>query len=767
MVRATLSEATAIDPSRTVVKAFRNGKAAFDISPKKTPGPVSTVDFLCDNLKACGSWAAGTYTFQVYINGTGAEVIESFPFVAGTSVRILAVAVKANYGTKGIKSVAGDKWKKLEKFFQNVYPLADGGLKWTIRPEVLDASSAPFNLEKSDWTGCSKLSNALSNLIPAACETNPQDKGCYDFVVGFINESLTMDDKTTTLAGFAYTGSRAVVAVAGDDDAPGTIAHEIAHQYGIGDTYDDEKLSSIRCSVNPAPDGFKGLNWDTGLKTVTSCTSKRPASTLKRPDDSTVNGAQVPEAVHPYEISGRGALPEMADFMSAGGTLQSQMWITQDVYDWLYRRLVLQDQTLSKVSKILSAPGSSQRFLRFSGYLSTTDQIDLNPWKSFTNTAAISDTTGSLMVRAVNGANAVVASAAFTVQFFMTHPPRTLDRAPFSGVIRFPADTVKFQIVKDGSVLDEVPVSANAPTVSNVTPAGTTALSGPYTVTWNGSDPDGGDVTYTVEYNPDVTNSASAWMVLAEDLDTRSWQEDFSLLPGGAHAKIRVTADDGVLTAIAESAEFNVPLKKPELFIDELPWGTSYPAGSDVLLTARAFDPQDEWLAGDQLRWTSNLSGELGSGSELIVRNLVSGTHIITLTATNSAGLTTSDTVTVQIGSSGGSRSPCFIATAAFGSGFDPCVNLLRDFRDRILMVHGAGRAFVAWYYRISPPIAAFIAGSDALRAVVRVMLLPAVGFSILALRMGFFWSMALLLALLALAGAIISVLVRNARKRV
>ena len=102
VVRATLSEATAIDPSRTVVKAFRNGKAAFDISPKKTPGPVSTVDFLCDNLKACGSWAAGTYTFQVYINGTGAEVIESFPFVAGTSVRILAVAVKANYGTKGI-----------------------------------------------------------------------------------------------------------------------------------------------------------------------------------------------------------------------------------------------------------------------------------------------------------------------------------------------------------------------------------------------------------------------------------------------------------------------------------------------------------------------------------------------------------------------------------------------------------------------------------------------------------------------------------------
>jgi hypothetical protein len=764
VVRTFLKEAATIEPSRTVVKVFRNGQPAFEISPKTTTQPVAAVDFLCENMQACGDWAAGTYTFQAYVNGTGGEVIDSFPFVVGAPLRILAVAVKANYGSGGIKSVAGDKWKEMGKFLQKVYPLAEGNLKWTIRPTELDASPASFNLEKSDWSGCNKLSDALNRLIPAQCETNPQSAGCYDFVVGFINETILMDNKEG-LAGFAILGSRTVVAVAGDDDAPGTIAHEIAHQFGIGDTYDSANLSSIRCSVNPAPDGFKGRDWDNGMQTITSCTAQRPASTLEGANGFKVNGAQVPESVHPYEVRGRGALPEMADFMSAGGAWQNQLWITPDNYDWLYRRLVIQDPTL-KVLRIRSVSGPSQRFLRFSGYLSKTGQIELNPWKSFADTVVISDTTGPLMMQAVNGADVVVASSAFTVQFFMVHPPRTLDVAPFSGVIRFPADTSKFQIVKNGQVLAEVPVSANEPTVSNVSPAGATMLNGPYTITWNGSDPDGGDLTYSVEYNPDVTNPASAWMVLAEDLETRSWQEDFSLLPGGSHAKIRVTVDDGVLTAAAESAEFIVPLKKPEIFIDDLPWGNTYPMGSDVLFTAEAFDLQDEWLADGQLKWTSNLSGTLGYGSELIVRNLIPGTHVITVTGTNSAGLTASDTVTVRIGNSGGGGSACFIATAAFGSGFDPYVNLLRDFRDTVLMTHGAGRAFVGWYYRVSPPIAAFIAGSNALRASVRIMLLPAVGFSALALSIGFFWSAVLSLALLALAGMIIDRMIRSTRRR-
>jgi hypothetical protein len=69
----------------------------------------------------------------------------------------------------------------------------------------------------------------------------------------------------------------------------------------------------------------------------------------------------------------------------------------------------------------------------------------------------------------------------------------------------------------------------------------------------------------------------------------------------------------------------------------------------------------------------------------------------------------------------------CFIATAAYGSGLAPEVTLLRDFRDRYLLTNRAGRAFVDWYYAVSPPVAAFIAEHESLKTAVRVGLMPIV----------------------------------------
>ena len=69
----------------------------------------------------------------------------------------------------------------------------------------------------------------------------------------------------------------------------------------------------------------------------------------------------------------------------------------------------------------------------------------------------------------------------------------------------------------------------------------------------------------------------------------------------------------------------------------------------------------------------------------------------------------------------------CFIATAAYGSKFEPAVVLLRQFRDRYLLTNPFGKAFVDFYYRHSPPIAKFIAVSESLKFIVRVMLTPIV----------------------------------------
>jgi len=69
------------------------------------------------------------------------------------------------------------------------------------------------------------------------------------------------------------------------------------------------------------------------------------------------------------------------------------------------------------------------------------------------------------------------------------------------------------------------------------------------------------------------------------------------------------------------------------------------------------------------------------------------------------------------------SNDNCFIATAAFGTPLASEINLLRGFRDQRLLLSAKGREFVRFYYRISPPIAAFVRRSNGLRAVIRILI--------------------------------------------
>jgi hypothetical protein len=62
----------------------------------------------------------------------------------------------------------------------------------------------------------------------------------------------------------------------------------------------------------------------------------------------------------------------------------------------------------------------------------------------------------------------------------------------------------------------------------------------------------------------------------------------------------------------------------------------------------------------------------------------------------------------------------CFIATACYGDCDHPDVVVLRGFRDRSLLPNGMGRALVAAYYRLSPPLAAVLARHKRLRDVIR-----------------------------------------------
>ena len=75
----------------------------------------------------------------------------------------------------------------------------------------------------------------------------------------------------------------------------------------------------------------------------------------------------------------------------------------------------------------------------------------------------------------------------------------------------------------------------------------------------------------------------------------------------------------------------------------------------------------------------------------------------------------------------GGGRSGCFIATAAWGSYLDPHVQVLRDYRDHYLITNSTGRAFMEYYYSMSPPVAGYIRQHESLRTAARFILTPIV----------------------------------------
>ena len=62
----------------------------------------------------------------------------------------------------------------------------------------------------------------------------------------------------------------------------------------------------------------------------------------------------------------------------------------------------------------------------------------------------------------------------------------------------------------------------------------------------------------------------------------------------------------------------------------------------------------------------------------------------------------------------------CFIATAAYGTSSAAEIDVLRDFRDEVLLRSSAGRDYVGFYYAASPPVASFIARHEGIRTLVR-----------------------------------------------
>ena len=646
VVRALLTAALTVDPDRTSVTVTpHNGGAVFTLSPGPYSAATSTVDFACSNLPACGNWAAGLYTFRVKVND---EIMtrSNVEFKERRKLRILAVPMnvyRSGYGqtipfyspdsTNEENKAKEKKLKELWKFAVKTYPVPNQ-IDWKVG-KVLDVTDTKYDVDSDD--GISAIWDILAELNPKSCKQSRMGKDCYDQIIGYA--------PTSVLGSYGLSQGGSVVSLVDfRSDADSTLAHEMAHALGqVGDTYAG---GHFRCDLNPAPASFTGKDWDTDSPTV--CTNGGAAY-----DDA----ARIPLEAHPYDTMESTAAfsTAKADFMGTEHRV-SEEWITPDVYARLFATLTPRSSTAA-AGKSVRDSITQERFIGFSGHISTTGVVELEPWSSFMSTASVEpDPTMEVLnpnftLQALDAQNTVLASRGFAVRFsLLTDPPRDVDSAPFDGAMQFPNATTTFRIVRnsDNMVLKTIQVNAVAPTVSGVTPASSTTLEGLQIIQWSATS--ASPLYSTVEYNPDITDPASPWETLVANIGETQTEVDFDDLPGGLHAQIRVTVTDGVIASSAVSAEFAVPVKSPEVYIDDAP--TYCQLGKEIVLEVEGYDLQDGVLPDDHISWQSNISGLIGQGSVQRVSNLPLGQHIITVTVTNSAGLSSSETLSLTVGTS-------------------------------------------------------------------------------------------------------------------
>ena len=119
--------------------------------------------------------------------------------------------------------------------------------------------------------------------------------------------------------------------------------------------------------------------------------------------------------------------------------------------------------------------------------------------------------------------------------------------------------------------------------------------------------------------------------------------------------------------------------------------------------------------------WVVASHPESGSYAYRSARNKLTVNQPITTASVSTISTTTTEP-----------QKKCIIATAAYGSELAPEVQLLRTFRDDVVMSTQSGRAFMnvfnAFYYSFSPQVANVISKKQILRNMVKASLYPLIG---------------------------------------
>ncbi|MBI1298653.1 hypothetical protein GC175_27270 [bacterium] len=205
--------------------------------------------------------------------------------------------------------------------------------------------------------------------------------------------------------------------------------------------------------------------------------------------------------------------------------------------------------------------------------------------------------------------------------------------------------TRTLELVYDNTVLDSFTAGTNAPVVQITSPTGGSFTGDVIPVTWTATDADGDALEISIDYSAD---NGATWTPVASSTGSGAVNVLSSELAASTQGRIRVVAGDGLKSGSATSAAFSVAAQPPRPFISAPLDGATLTESQIVDLIGGARDATDGYLDPSALTWQSDRDGDLGVG-DLVSVHLSVGTHVLTLTAQNSAGQTAAATVTVSV----------------------------------------------------------------------------------------------------------------------
>jgi Abnormal spindle-like microcephaly-assoc'd, ASPM-SPD-2-Hydin/Pregnancy-associated plasma protein-A len=147
-----------------------------------------------------------------------------------------------------------------------------------------------------------------------------------------------------------------------------------------------------------------------------------------------------------------------------------------------------------------------------------------------------------------SGATGTLSDFCFELTFH-THPGHDdLDEEYFALRAPLPAGTTRIALLRGNSELASRTSSANPPMVTITSPAAGDTWVGSRTLRWQGTDPDGDPLTYSVLYSAD---GGTSWLPIETLTTATEFTFDTAEIGSGDQVRFRVLASDGFRTAEA------------------------------------------------------------------------------------------------------------------------------------------------------------------------------------------------------------------------